>query len=103
MSLLPVDLQVILNQMSEVGRREKKREDKRIEDKQDKDDHIREKRQNYNIEIGDVDKIEISSRPSQILQRGKLKKKSKKKNDSPNQSGPKPDGTLKGNFLDIRE
>ena len=103
MSLRPVDLQVLLNQMSEVGRKEKKREDKRTEEKQDKDERLKAKQLNYNIEIADVDKVEISEKSSQRIQKTKGKKKEKKDHGKEDSRRPGVDGKLKGNFIDIRE
>ena len=103
MSLRPIDLQVVLNQMGEVGRKEKNRQDRR---------HIRKDQaaqtsrdiSSQHSNVNDVDKVEVGidakKKAESIASKKDLEdKKEKQKKEKDRHL----DSKFKGNFIDLRE
>ena len=104
----PVDLQVLLNQMSEVSRREKKKEEEKV-DKKEREKRRAEIKDIKNTEVLNIDKdkVEIS-----LNLKTTDKIKLDKSNDSiysedsskeKDQTAHHLDSNLKANFIDIKQ
>jgi hypothetical protein len=104
MSLKPVELQVVINQMSEVGKTEKERIKKKSNEQLEKDKKLTKERISHDESIVDVDKVDVGEQVERDSKRFKKKKKhDEESQDGKNKTEPRIKEEYKGNFLDITE
>jgi len=106
MSLRPIDLQVVINQMAEVGKREKKKIDKYKSNEAEKGQKIIKESTEENDKQINVDKVEVTEE-ARAQHKDDQQKKKKRRGHQAEGDGEKDKVSItseyKANFLDIRE